>query len=87
MRESKGFGTIPTRENPRPTHSVKTGIFTERVPLSCACCGRSKRQMGTHLLCLLPTQNKERTGREWNLPHKVLQLMARSPIDEENKER
>ena len=24
-----------------------------------------KRQMGTHLLCLLPTQNKERTGKEW----------------------
>ena len=22
--------------------------------------------MGTHLLCLLPTQNKERTGKEWN---------------------
>ena len=21
--------------------------------------------MGTHLLCLLPTQNKERTGKEW----------------------
>ena len=39
--------------------------FTERVPLSYACCGRSKRQMGTHLLCLLPTQNKERTGKEW----------------------
>ena len=44
----KGFGTIPTRENPRPAHSVKTGIFTERVPLSYACCGSSKRQMGTH---------------------------------------
>ena len=86
--------------------------------------------MGTHLLCLLPAQNKERTEKEWkrkikdghivvknplyqelptheitiqsgrtlyrfagsydgkrSLPHKVLRLMAGSPIDEENKER
>ena len=53
---TKGFGIFPTREN--------AAHFTERVPLSYACCGRSKRQMGTHLLCLLPTQNKERNGKE-----------------------
>ena len=88
--------------------------------------------MGTHLLCLLPTQNKGKDGKgmerkrkikgghiivknplyqelpehevtiksgrtcyrftgsydgKRSLPHKVLQLMAGSPIDEENKER
>ena len=88
--------------------------------------------MGTHLLCLLPTQNKGKDGKGMekkrkikdgqivvknplyqelpthevtmqsgrtlyrftgsydgnrSLPHKVLQLMARSPIDEKDKER
>ena len=88
--------------------------------------------MGTHLLCLLPTQNKGKDGKgmemkrkikdghivvknplyqelptheitiqsgrtlyrftgsyngKRSLPHKVLRLMAVSPIDEENKER
>ena len=28
----KGFGTIPTRENPRPAHSVKTGILRKGYP-------------------------------------------------------
>ena len=51
----KGFGKLPTREN--------AAHFTERVPLSYACCGRSKRQMGTHLLCLLPTQHKGKDGK------------------------
>ena len=54
---TKGVGIFPTREN--------AAHFTERVPLSYACCGRSKRQMGTHWLCLLLTQDKERTGKEW----------------------
>ena len=56
--KAKGLGLSQEKKN--------AGIFTERVPLSYACCGRSKRQMGTHLLCLLLTQNKERTGKEWN---------------------
>ena len=88
--------------------------------------------MGTHLLCLLPTQNKGKDGKGMekkrkiedghivvknllyqelptheitmqsgrtlyrftgsydgnrSLPHKVLRLMAGSPIDEKNKER
>ncbi len=88
--------------------------------------------MGTHLLCLLPTQNKGKDGKgmerkrkikgghiivknplyqelpehevtiksgrtcyrftgsydgKRSLPHKVLRLMAGSPIDEGNKER
>lgn len=37
--------------------------FTERVPLSNACYGKSKPQTGTRLLCLLPTQNKEKDGK------------------------
>ena len=57
MREIKEFGKLPTREN--------AAHFTERVPVSYACCGSSKGHVGTHLLCLLPTQNKERTGKEW----------------------
>ena len=37
--------------------------FTERVPFSYACSERSKPQMGTHLLCLITTQNQGKDGK------------------------
>ena len=63
MRGHTRVWETPNKRNPRPAYSVKTG-FLRKVPLSYACCERrSKRQMGTHLLCLLPTQNKGKDGK------------------------
>ena len=30
--DTQGFGKLPTRENPRPAHSVKTGILRKGYP-------------------------------------------------------
>ena len=49
--DTQGFGKLPTRENLRLAHSVKTGIFMERVPLSYACSSKNYA---------------EKVGTEWN---------------------
>ena len=43
--ELKGFGKLPTKENPRPAHNVKTGIFYGRgrsLPMLAAEVARGK---------------------------------------------
>ena len=62
--DTKGFGTIPTRENPRPTHSVKTGILRKGYPFPMLAAEVASGKWVLICCACSLLKTKERTGKE-----------------------
>ena len=59
-----GFGKLPTRENPRPAHSVKTGILRKGYPFPMLAAQVASGKWV--LICCACSLLKTRKGRERN---------------------
>ena len=60
----KGFGKLPTRENPRPAHSAKTGILRKGYPFPMLAAEVASGKWV--LICCACSLLKTRKGRERN---------------------
>ena len=60
----KGFGKLPTRENPRPAHSAKTGILRKGYPFPMLAAEVASGKWV--LICCACSLPKTRKGRERN---------------------